>query len=132
MSRATVRHEQGKMRQEITVGEHRLVSDVSVAEGGEAAGPSPHDYLAAALGACTALTLRLYARHKKWPLENAEVVVDLTHEAGLAKFERRLRLDGPLDAAQRERLLKVAESCPVHKALTGRIEIVTQLAAPRE
>lgn len=129
MNRATVWHEQGKMRQEIKVGEHRLVSDVALADGGEGRGPGPHDYLAASLGACTALTLRMYAQRKQWPLENAEVVVDLTDEGGLAKFERSIHLVGPLDAAQRERLLKVAESCPIHKALTGRIEIITKLTA---
>jgi putative redox protein len=115
------------MRQEIEVGAHRLIADVGPADGGESSGPGPHDYLAASLGACTALTLRMYAQHKQWPLDNALVTVDLTHEGGLAKFDRGIQLVGSLDAAQRERLLKVAESCPIHKALTGRIEIVTRL-----
>jgi putative redox protein len=127
MSTAVVRHERGKLRQEITVGRHHLVADEPVANGGEDAGPNPFDYLATALGACTALTLRMYAQHKQWPLENAEVSVTLERTAEGILFDRTLALLGPLDEAQRARLLKVAESCPVHKALSGKIEIRTRL-----
>src|SRR5882762_777963 len=119
MSIAVVRYEQGKLRQEIAVGRHHLVADEPVENGGEDSGPNPFDYLATALGACTALTLRMYAQHKKWPLENAEVTVALDKTAEGVLFNRTIALIGPLDGAQRERLLKVAESCPVHKTLSG-------------
>lgn len=127
MSTVIVRHEQGKLRQEVVVGRHRLVADEPVANGGEDSGPNPFDYLATALGACTALTLRMYAQHKQWPLENAEVTVALEKAAEGILFNRTIALVGPLDDKQKERLLKVAEACPVHKALSGKIEIRTRL-----
>lgn len=127
MSVAIVRHERGKLRQEITVGRHRLVADEPAANGGEDSGPNPFEYLATALGACTALTLRMYAQHKEWPLENAEVTVELERAAAGVLFKRTIALVGPLGDEQKARLLKVAESCPVHKALTGKIEISTRL-----
>jgi putative redox protein len=127
MSTATVHYEQGKLRQEIVVGRHHLVADEPVANGGEDAGPNPFDYLATALGACTALTLRMYSQHKQWPLENAVVTVKLDKTDAGVLFDRALELVGPLDEAQRTRLLRVAESCPVHKVLTGKIEIRTRL-----
>lgn len=127
MSIAIVRHEQGKLRQEVTVGRHHLVADEPVEKGGEDEGPNPFEYLATALGACTALTLRIYARHKKWPLENAEVSVLLDKTDAGSIFSRTIALMGPLDEAQKTRLLKVAEACPVHKVLTGKIEIQTRL-----
>lgn len=116
------------MRKEIEVGGHRLVSDISVEEGGENAGPSPHDLLTSALGACTALTLHLYTRRKQWPLEGAEVTVELQSDGGKTTFIRRIALSGKLDDAQRARLLQVAEACPIHKTLKGAIEIRTELA----
>jgi putative redox protein len=117
----------GKFAQEISVGSHKFLSDVVIGDGGEDQGPSPHEYLAAALGACTAMTLQVYARRKDWPLENAEIDVDIKETPGNATFERKIRLIGPLDETQRKRLLEIADHCPVHKTLSSTIKIETTL-----
>lgn len=127
MNVAVVRGGPGKLRQEITMGKHRVTADVPEADGGEDAGPTPHDLLAAALGACTALTLRLYAARKQWPLTDAEVTVTVERTPEMGRFQRDIRLVGALDAEQKARLLKVAEACPVHKTLSGKIEIASRL-----
>src|SRR5262249_17962730 len=109
--------------------------------GGVDSGPSPYEFLLAGLGACTAMTLRLYADHKKLPLER--VSVSLTHEkihavdcaecetkeGKLDRIERSIALEGPLDAAQRARLLEIADKCPVHRTLKSEIDIRTALEA---
>lgn len=127
MNKATVRHEQGKIRQEVRIGRHHLIADHTTDEGGDDAGPTPHEFLLAALGSCTAMTLRVYAQRKDWPLENAEVTISLEKSEGVSRFAREVKLVGPLDETQRTRLLAVAEACPVHKTLSGKIEIVSKL-----
>lgn len=116
-----------------------LVADEPVADGGGNEGPSPYDYLLAALGACTGMTLQVYARNKGWPLE--EVVVRLSHHKDHAEdcrdcdeadrrldtFGRELELHGALDEAQRQRLLEVAGRCPVHRTLASGVRIETTL-----
>src|ERR1700744_5781686 len=102
--------------QEITVGAHRLYSDEPRGVGGEDAGPSPYELLAAALGACTSMTLGEYARRKQWPL--ASVVVRLRHSTKdemLDRIDRDIELTGNLTNEQRERLLEIADKCPVHR-----------------
>ena len=130
----------GAFRTEILARGHPLVADEPTAVGGEDLGPSPYDLLATALGACTTMTLRIYADRKKWPLE--EAVVPLRHtkihaedeercesaEARLDRIERELELVGPLDQGQRARLLEIAERCPVHRTLSAGIQIETELA----
>ena len=108
--------------------------------GGLDTGPSPYDYLLAGLGACTAMTLRLYAERKQLPLERVEVRLSRqkihakdcedceTREGTLDQIDRTLALPGPLDAAQRQRLLEIADKCPVHRTLTGEVKIRTRLA----
>lgn len=121
----------------VRVGRHTFDADEPLALGGTDRGPAPYDLVSAGLGACTAMTLEMYAGRKKWPLEG--VVVHVTHAQrsdqdaeGKAlrvdRFERRLRLTGPLDDEQRARLLEIANKCPVHRTLAenGR-EIVTVL-----
>ena len=116
------------LRQEIQIGPHTTVSDVDEKIGGKDAGPTPHELLAAALAACTSMTVTMYATRKSWPLSKIEVSVDITkEEAGVAEFSRTLTLTGSLDALQRERLLEIANHCPVHKLLISKISILTTL-----
>jgi uncharacterized OsmC-like protein/alpha-beta hydrolase superfamily lysophospholipase len=119
--------------------DHRLLADEPVAVGGTDAGPTPYEYLLAGLGACTAMTLRLYADRKQWPLEGVRVHLSHDHVhaedcAGcegtpkkLDRIDRRLEIAGPLDAEQRQRLAEMADRCPVHRTLTGTIEVRTVL-----
>jgi putative redox protein len=120
-----VTNAKGPFAQEISVGAHKLISDVVIGEGGEDRGPSPHEYLAAALGSCTAMTIKMYAQRKDWPLENTEIDVDIKETPGNATFERKIRLIGLLDDTQKKRLLEIADHCPVHKTLTSIIKIET-------
>jgi putative redox protein len=129
---------QGRFQQEVRVGRHRLIADEPVKDGGLDSGPGPYDYLLAGLGACTAMTLRLYAEHKKLPLE--QVTVRLSHakihaadcescetkDGKIDRIERAITLTGNLDDGQRARLLEIADKCPVHRTLTSEIEIRTR------
>ena len=128
---------QGRFQQEITVGTHRFLADEPVEVGGLDSGAGPYDLLLAGLGACTAMTLRLYAERKALPLER--VTVRLNHsrihaadcadcetkEGMLDRIERAITLRGALDAEQRRRLLEIADKCPVHRTLTSEIDIRT-------
>jgi putative redox protein len=125
--------------QEITAGPHRFFSDEPKDQGGENAGPSPYELLAAALGACTSMTLGIYARRKQWPL--ASVIVRLRHskihaadcadcdtkEEMLDRIHRDIELIGDLTEEQREKLLQIADRCPVHRTLTQGMQIVSRL-----
>jgi len=125
--------------QEITAGAHRLFSDEPREAGGEDAGPSPYELLGAALGACTSMTLRMYARRKQWPL--ASVVVRLRHskihavdcadcdtkDDMLDRIDRDIELTGNLTEQQREKLLEIADRCPVHRTLTHGMKIHSRL-----
>jgi putative redox protein len=105
------------------VGEHVVRSDEPLESGGNDSGPSPHELLLTALGACTAITLRLYARRKGWPLKNAHVQVAAERLAGVFRIRETITLEGDLDAGQRARLMEIAGRCPVHRTLTGTVEI---------
>jgi len=130
----------GKLQMEIAMGPHRLLADEPVSSGGEDSGPSPYDLLTAALGACTAMTVRLYADLKKFPLERVGVnlhhekihAIDCrdceTKEGRIDKIERVIDLEGPLDEAQRAKLLEIANKCPVHRTLHSEVFIPTRLA----
>ncbi|GAB4385487.1 bifunctional alpha/beta hydrolase/OsmC family protein [Albidovulum sp.] len=125
--------------QDVQAGRHHLLADEPAAYGGTDRGPSPYQFLAAGLGACTAMTIRMYARRKGWPLESVRVDVshdkvhaqdckDCTSAAGkIDLFRRAIRLDGPLDAAQRQRLMEIADKCPVHRTLEAASRIETRL-----
>jgi len=125
--------------QQVTVGKHRLVADEPTAAGGTDSGPGPYDLLLAALGACTAMTIGLYARRKQLPLEAVRVrlrhakihAADCenceTKEGKLDRIERDVELVGNLDDEQRARLLEIANKCPVHRSLKSEIEIATRL-----
>jgi len=125
--------------QQITAGKHRLVADEPTAAGGTDTGPAPYDLLLAALGACTSMTVGLYARKKQLPLEairvrlrHAKIYAEdcancETKEGRIDRIERDIELVGPLDADQRARLLEIANKCPVHRTLKSEIEIATRL-----
>ena len=139
MAGVTVRGGIGSLEQEVIVGRHRLAGDEPEGQGGHDAGPSPYDYLLAALGTCTSMTLTMYARRKQWPLET--VTVTLRHsrihatdcaecetkEGHIDRIDREIALGGPLDEEQRARLLEIADRCPVHRTLTSEISIRTRL-----
>lgn len=123
--------------QTVRVGPHSLLSDEPLTAGGDDEGPAPHELLLAALGSCTSMTLAMYARRKQWPLEGVEVHLELhgrpaaegSTTAG-ERIERVIELRGPLSATQRERLLEIANKCPVHRTLALPPEIVTTLLDP--
>jgi putative redox protein len=131
---------EGRFAQLVTLGRHRLRADEPESVGGDDSGPGPYDLLLAGLGACTSMTVRMYAEQKKWPL--ARVTVDLKHdkvhaadcadcetrEGRIDRIERVLTLEGDLDEAQRARLLEIANKCPVHRTLHSEVWIPTRLA----
>lgn len=127
---------------DILAGNHSLLADEPLSVGGDDLGPSPYGYLNAALGACTSMTLRMYADRKKWPLES--VTVHVSHGKDYAKdcedcednkskidvFDRTIELEGDLDTSQRKRLMEIADRCPVHRTLHNDIEVRTKLIEP--
>ncbi|MBF5090658.1 OsmC family protein [Novosphingobium sp. NBM11] len=116
-----------RYRTEIEVDGHRIVADEPPALGGANAGPAPYDLILAGLGACTAITLRMYADRKQWPLESLDVALRLTGGKDDRRIERVLTIAG-LDADQQARLADVAERTPVTLTLKGGIGIDTRLA----
>ena len=128
---------EAKFAQRVYAGHHRLRADEPVSAGGTDTGPGPYELLLAALGACTSMTVRMYAAQKQWPLER--VSVDLRHDKVYAidcaeceitdgkidKIERAITLEGNLDDAQRQRLLEIAKKCPVHRTLHSEVWIPT-------
>lgn len=126
----------GTYTQQITLGHHRLVSDEPRPVGDDA-GPTPYDLLLAGLGACTSMTLRMYANRKGWPLDEVRVTLrhsrihaeDCAHcettKGWVDHIDRDIELIGALDDSQRQRLLQIADHCPVHKTLTSEIDIAT-------
>ena len=125
MREVTVAWADRKLAQHITVAGHTFRADEPTDKGGDDTGPAPHELLLAALGSCTAMTLKLYADRKAWPLRDVRVSLKGEHtEAGFV-ITRQLVLDGDLDAEQRQRLVDIAGRCPVHKTLVGQIVINT-------
>lgn len=126
----------------IQAGRHALVGDEPIAFGGNDLGPSPYELLLAALGECTVMTLRMYARQKQWPLEDTHVTLshgkvhaadcqECETKAGkVDRIERLIELVGPLDDAQRARLMEIADKCPVHRTLHSEVQVVTRMRAP--
>jgi putative redox protein len=114
------------------------VADEPIAANGEDAGPGPYDFLLAGLGACTSMTMRLYADRKSLPLDRVTVTLKHskiyakdcaeceTRDGMLDQIERDIAIDGALDAEQRKKLMEIADKCPVHRTLTSEIRIVTK------
>jgi putative redox protein len=128
----------GKFQQTVTVGPHRLIADEPAAAGGGDTGPGPYDFLLAALGACTSMTLRLYADRKALPLDrvtvalrhsriHAEDCAECETKAGMIdRIEREIAMEGKLDPQQRQKLMEIADKCPVHRTLTSEVCIATR------
>lgn len=128
----------GTYKQQITAGHHRLVAD-EPRPIGDNAGPNPYDLVLAGLGACTSMTLRMYANRKGWPLDSIRVTLrhsrihaeDCAHcettKGWIGHIDREIELTGALDDSQRQRLMQIADQCPVHQTLTSEIDISTSL-----
>ena len=130
----------GKFQQMVSIGPHHMLADEPIAASGEDTGPGPYDLVLAGLGACTSMTMRLYADRKSLPLER--VTVTLEHSKIYAKdcaecetkagmldqIDRVIAMEGALDAEQRGKLMEIADKCPVHRTLTSEIRIVTRAA----
>ncbi|WP_213290346.1 bifunctional alpha/beta hydrolase/OsmC family protein [Bradyrhizobium sp. sGM-13] len=129
-----------KFQQVVAIGPHQMVADEPVAVGGEDSGPGPYDFLLAGLGACTSMTMRMYADRKSLPLDRVTVTLKHskihaadcaeceTREGMLDQIDRVISIEGTLDADQRTRLMEIADKCPVHRTLTSKIRIVTRAA----
>jgi putative redox protein len=127
MRSVKVRTGEGKFQQRIEVGPHALQGDEPVALGGDDTGPDPYELVLAGLGACTSMTVKMYADKKGWPLTAVEVELGAAKQEGAWVVKRSIRLEGALTEEQRARLLDIAEKCPVHKTLTGEIRIESGL-----
>ncbi len=129
---------EGRYAQDVNLGPHRLRADEPEAFGGDDTGPSPYDLLLAALGACTCMTLRMYAEHKKLALDHIEV--ELSHQkihardcegcdtktGKIDRIDRTIHVEGDLDQEQRTRLLEIADKCPVHRTLHSEVSVKTR------
>jgi putative redox protein len=136
-----VRGRAGSLVQDISIGSHRLLADEPLEVGGTDTGPTPYGLILAGLGACTSMTLEMYAQRKGWPLES--VTVRLRHrkiyaqdcsdcetkEGLIDRIEREIELTGPLNAEQKAKLMEIADKCPVHRTLSREINVTTHLVA---
>ncbi|WP_226419420.1 OsmC family protein [Dechloromonas denitrificans] len=122
----------GRYQQEVIAGQHHLLADEPASVGGADAGPAPFDLLMAALGSCTSMTLRMYAERKELPVRR--ISVTLSHEkleidgSLRDRINRTITLEGDLSAEQRQRMLDIANKCPIHRALSQPLLIASQLA----
>ncbi len=114
-------------RVSLKAGHHQLVADEHAEMGGQDAGPAPYELLLSALGACTAITLKMYAERKQWPLTSVDVGLLYTRDGERGKIARILTLEGDLDQTQRARLAEIAERTPVTLTLKGGVDIQTEL-----
>ena len=140
MSRkVVVNTERSGLQQNISIGPHQLRADEPIAFGGTDAGPDPYEFLLAALGACTGITIRMYAERKKWPLEAVEVQLAHskihaedcadcdTQPRTLDRIDRKISVTGRLTTDQLQRLREIADRCPVHNTLSSKVQIHTSV-----
>jgi putative redox protein len=125
MREVSVRWAGGPYAQDIAVAGHRLRADEEAGHGGDDSGAEPHELLLAALGSCTAMTLKVYAERKGWPLRDARVTLNGETVDGGLVVTRQIALDGDLDEEQRKRLMEIADKCPVHRSLSAPVTIQT-------
>jgi putative redox protein len=111
----------------ITTGHHRLTADEGAELGGKDAGPAPYDLLASALGACTVITLRMYAERKQWPVTAVHADIHFKREDKVESIDRVLHIEGAVDAEQKKRMAEIAERTPVTLTLKRSLEIRTTL-----
>ena len=129
-----------KFQNTVAIGPHHMLADEPIAVGGEDSGPGPYDYVLAGFGACTSMTMRMYADRKSLPMERVTVTLSHskihaedcaeceTREGMLDQFDRVIAIEGALDADQRKRLMEIADKCPVHRTLTSEVRILTKAA----
>jgi putative redox protein len=121
--RAISRRVSGKLRQDVSIRDHRVTADEPVKQGGEDSGPSPQELLAASLASCTAITMEMYAERKGWDV--GEIVVGVDYEPAQrgspTRFVMNVQLPKELPADQRDRLMQIAAKCPVHRTLEGEV-----------
>jgi putative redox protein len=121
--RAIARREGGKLKQQVEIRDHRITADEPPDLGGEDAGPSPQELLAASLASCTAITMEMYAHRKGWDV--GDIVVDVDYEPAQrgspTRFTMDFQLSKELPEDQREKLMQIAAKCPVHRALEGEV-----------
>src|SRR3954470_9218395 len=142
VSLVTVQGDASGFAQRIQVGPYELLVDEPLGVGGTATGPSPYDLLVAALGACTSMTIALYARRKNWPLQKVSVELAhskmhaadcedcLTREGFLDRIEKKVFLEGELTPEQQARLLEIGSKCPVHRTLLSEVVIHSEQSSP--
>jgi len=130
MREVAVKWAGGPYAQDVTVAAHHLRADEEVEKGGEDTGAAPHELLLAALGACTAMTLKVYAQRKGWQVRDVQVTLNGTTAGGGLVITRQITIDGDLDADQRQRMIEIADKCPVHKSLSNPITIKTSEVTP--
>ena len=130
----------GKFQQTVTTGPHQMLADEPVAAGGEDSGPGPYDFVLAGLGACTSMTMRMYADRKALPVDRISVTLKHnkiyakdcaeceTREGMIDRIDRVISIEGALDADQHKRLMEIADKCPVHRTLTSEVRILTRAA----
>ena len=128
MARGTAHIGRDTYRTTLEVSGHALVADEPQRNGGANAGPAPYDYLLAGLGACTAITLRMYADRKQWPLDAVDVSLHLTHDDGALLVKRTLVFSGALQSEQKSRMAEIAEKTPVTLTLKAGLRIDTSFA----
>lgn len=112
----------------IRAGNFEIISGVSPAKGGKDEGPDPHELLEAALAACTIITVQMYANRKEWKLDSTSVEIKIESESKAGTvIQRNVTFTGDLDDEQRQRLLAIADKCPIHILLEGKVEIKTAM-----